>query len=113
MADRKLVLDRNDDFSFEEMDGMTPLELVTLFATKAEHYEHEIANGYLVEFTVEPYGYDGGVETMFSVYRLENDKEYEVRKNKERVASEKSKIARVAKEEKERREYERLKKKFG
>ena len=45
--------------------------------------------------------------------RLENDKEFEKRKKKIAKEKEAKRIAAITKEEQDRKEYERLKKKFG
>jgi len=60
-------------------------------------------------FSVEWYGYDGGFEVYLNHYRWETDEEMERRIAKESQAT-MSKAAR--KEERERKEYERLKAKF-
>jgi hypothetical protein len=64
-------------------------------------------------FCFEHYGYDGGMDLTLRERRLENDAEFNARikaetKQKERLAKTKK-----TKLEEERKEYERLKKKFG
>jgi len=62
--------------------------------------------------SVEPYGYDGGVEFALYGERLESDSEYEKRCEAVRKDREKEKAKREAKKEAEYEEYLRLKEKF-
>ena len=113
MHDRILILDKKDSFDVGKLDGLTPSEIVNEFRKIEEWYEYEISQSHQVKFHVESYGYDGGVDLFFGVYRFENDKEYADRTEKERRDTEKKKATEKSNEAKERREYERLKKKFG
>lgn len=84
----------------------------------------DYSRGQTAKFRTELYGYDGGVELYFDVFRDETDAEYNKRQAKEAAAKEKSRLARerkkakarevlMATEAQERAEYERLREKFG
>jgi hypothetical protein len=65
-----------------------------------------------IKFDVQPYGHDGGVEIVLLETRLETDKEYDRRIKAEQKEEELLKAVKAKTDEKERKEYERLKKKF-
>lgn len=60
----------------------------------------------------EPYGYDGAYETVLRFNRTETKKETQKRLFRELRLKKERSAKKVAKEAKDRREYERLKKKF-
>jgi len=113
--DRQKIVFRQDPIDIGTiLNGATPTEAIeqlealdeaALIATDKE------GRTLLAEsrFSVEYYGYDGGFEVYLNHYRWETDEEMEQRIAKESQATT-SKAAR--KEERERREYERLKAKF-
>ena len=70
-----------------------------------------IAGSGFIDF--ESYGYALGVEITIKYKRLETDVEYKRRLKSESVIREKKKALKVKKDEKDRKEFERLKKKFG
>jgi len=92
---------------YELLDQKTPEEVIDVMQSYIESYK-----GRDVYFTVEPYGYDGGIQLELWERRLETDEEFEKRIAKEAVAKAKEKKAKAAKREKELAEYQRLKKKF-
>ena len=93
---------------YSMLDGMTPEKVI--------EYMEEIRDLYCgrdVFFSVEPYGYDGGVELAVYERRLETDAEYAKRKAAEKKEREKKKAAATKKKDKEYDEYLRLLAKFG
>lgn len=89
------------------LDGQRPAEVIEVMQHYLERFK-----GRDVYFSVEHYGYDGGVNLKLYECRLENDREFE-----QRLASEKRQQAAAEKAaektiERERKEYLRLKKKF-
>ena len=66
-----------------------------------------------VYFSLQPYGYDGGVDLELRERRLETDAEFEKRQAANKKARDKKRLADAAKKDKEYAEFLRLKKKFG
>lgn len=64
-------------------------------------------------FRTSYYGYDGAFDLYLDSFRLETEEEYELRLKKESTKRAVASLAEKKKLEKERIEYERLKKKFG
>jgi hypothetical protein len=96
-----------------DLDGVTLAD----FAAHLQLYEEMIVSrggivgsGFISE---EEYGYDGGFEIVVKFRRLENDAEFAARIKAERIADQRLTSAKIKKDEKDRREYARLKKKFG
>ena len=121
--DRLRVIDRSECVSLWELFDDRDFTDVKAELDKLES-KVQYGQGETVNFRIEPYGYDGGVELYFDVYRDETDAEYNKRVAKEEAAKEKSRLARERKKEKarqvlmeseaaERAEYERLRAKFG
>ena len=126
MNDRKRVLDKKELLDIYDMFNNKTLDQVQIeLACIATAYNRDILlNDCHVNFSVDYYGYDGGIELYLNTWRWENDEEYNKRKEKEEKAREKSRKIREAKKEKarnelfkkeedERNEYERLKAKYG
>lgn len=104
MADRKIV---TDTLEYDlNLDGMSLSEVIGALADYDARFDN-------CRFYTEPYGYDGGYNLQILYDRPENDKEFEERRQKEEMFKEKKKKSGLTKEAKERKEYERLKKKFG
>ena len=100
-------------------DGKTSITQVidTLLNTYNDRFDYtsnimgvEVVN---CRFETNYYGYDGGMEVEIIFYRMETDQEYDKRLSLEQKQKDLFKKKRLNKEEKERAEYERLKKKFG
>lgn len=110
MQNKKIITDIIRTFvSLESILGSgTPDDIIhTMEELKLDYRGRDIF------FEYESYGYDGGVEIRLAERRFETDVEYNRRmKVEEKQAAADSK-AKLAKEAKERKEYERLKKKFG
>lgn len=121
--DRLLVVDRSSYVSLYDLLDNLDFDDVIAELTKLKSTIN-YGSGENAKFKIEPYGYDGGVDCVLVVHRLETDKEYDARQLKEEKAKEKARLAREKKketarkvlaetEESERAEYERLKVKFG
>jgi hypothetical protein len=89
------------------LDGLTPDGVIR----KMEEFK-EVYQDRKIKFDVQYYGHDGGVEIVLQETRLETDKEYDRRIKAEQKEEERLKAAMAKTDEKERKEYERLKKKF-
>ena len=80
-------------------------------------YESMIADKYGIAgsgfIDYESYGYDGGFEMAIKYKRLETDAEYDRRQTAEVKLLKKKEAAERKQDEKDRKEFERLKKKFG
>lgn len=105
---RKEIADKLGTESFYDiLDQKTPEEVIERMK--------ELRAGYSdrnVSFNVAPYGYDGGMELELWEHRLENDKEFNKRTEKEAKERELEKKRKQAKVDKEFAEYQRLQKKF-
>ena len=89
------------------LDGSTPDDLI-LYAQDLK----KLNGDRKIRFVVEPYGYDGGLTVELWETRLENDQEYRARIRAEEKAAQARKKQDDKQEERERKEYLRLKKKF-
>jgi hypothetical protein len=92
---------------YDILDCKTPDEVIQKMEEFKEAYQDR-----KIGFGVEHYGYDGGLEIVLQETRLETDKEYDRRIKAEQKEEERLKAAMAKTDEKERKEYERLKKKF-
>jgi hypothetical protein len=92
---------------YDILDYNTPDEVIQ----KMEEYKRAYQDR-KIKFDVQTYGHDGGVEIVLKETRLETDKEYDRRIKAEQKEEERLKAAMAKTDEKERKEYERLKKKF-
>lgn len=120
VLDRKVEIDLYDFFENKTID-----ELQHAISALATAYERDILlYDKYVNFSIERYGYDGGMDLYLKVWRLENDQEYAKRMEKLEKSAERSRKAKEAKKEAarkalfqkeadERAEYERLRAKFG
>lgn len=125
--ERLRVEDRREQIYIEDLfEGQSFDSVITALSIwyRGEFEQDVLLHGYDVKFSVEYYGYDGGMELYAVVYRDENDKEYAKRMAEEAKAREKKRLAKEKKQERarkilaeseeaERAEYERLKAKFG
>jgi hypothetical protein len=89
-------------------DLKTPDEVIE----KIEHYK-SLYEGREIFFDVSYDYFDGTKQLELKERRLETDKEFEERVELESMRNHRKKMDLLAKEEKERKEYERLKNKFG
>ena len=106
---RMLDVEVNDYIDFYDvLEDKTPDQVVEEMKYYQEHYA-----GRDVYFYIQSYGYDGGKELRLRERRLENDKEFNKRIADEKKVQARVKESKLLKEAKERKEYERLKKKFG
>ncbi|MFW6281203.1 MAG: hypothetical protein ACOC1O_00130 [bacterium] len=92
----------------EELNGFT-MDQIKKWADK-QKTNHPDYNEIIIEFN--PYGYDGGFDTIFFGIRKETYDEYNNRIIKEKKEREKRRIKREEKKQKEYEEFLRLKKKF-
>lgn len=108
MAKRKEITEKLGTESFYDiLDQKTPEEVIErMQELRAEYPDRKVS------FNIAPYGYDGGIELELWEHRLENDKEFAKRREAEAKVREQERQRRLAKADKERAEYERLKKKF-
>lgn len=106
---KKIVTERLGPESFYSiLDGMSPEQVIEqMQAIRAEFGDRD------VYFSVESYGYDGGLELYTYERRLETDAEYAKRTAAEKKEREKKKVAAAKKKDKEYAEYLRLQAKFG
>lgn len=104
----KQIVDRDDYFDIEQINNKTFDEIATIVSSLRNKYKN-------VSHTirVEPYGYDGGLDFFVRVFRQENDQEYNKRIKKEQAERDRKNKVELDKETRERKEYERLAKKFG
>lgn len=108
MSERKTITTCIKDVSLHEiLDGMSPADIIDKMTTIANAY-----SGRFIFFRLQGYGYDGAFDLQLYEKRLETDKEYQKRLDAEAAITNKTRAAKLKKEEKERKEYERLKKKF-
>jgi hypothetical protein len=116
LKDRQKLAFRQDPIDIGTiLNGATPKEAIEqLEALDEAAWLDSVKEGnpMLAEcrFFVEWYGYDGGFEVYLNHYRWETDEEMEQRIARESQATMKKA---AKKEERERREYERLRAKFG
>lgn len=92
---------------YDLLDECTPDDAIQ----KMEEYK-DFYSGREIRFKVGYCGYDGGVVLDIIETRLETDKEYDKRIKVEEKQAGLRKAAKVKSEEQERKEYERLKKKY-
>lgn len=106
---KKIVTERLGSESFYSiLDGMTPEQVIKEMQVFREVYPDRD-----VYFSVEGYGYDGGLELELYERRLETDAEYAKRTAAEKKDREKKKAAAAKKKDKEYAEYLRLAAKFA
>lgn len=119
VLDNSVCIDIFDLLDGKDIHG-AQLELAKLAGKYADAI---VSKGHEAKFSVDYYGYDGGLDLYLNFYRDENDKEYAARMDKEEKAREKKRLAKekkIAKARKlleeseavERAEYERLRAKF-
>jgi hypothetical protein len=108
MKPRKEISVRISEVSiYDILDCSSPDDLIL--------YAQDLKKSYgdrKIRFVVEPYGYDGGLTVELWETRLENDHEYQARVKAEERAAQARKKQDDKQEERERKEYLRLKKKF-
>jgi hypothetical protein len=108
MMAKKTVTEELDSLSFYDvLDGSTPEQVIDYMQGLRREYGERV-----IYFSVEPYGYDGGLDLSLYERRLETDAEYTTRTSTEKKARDKKKIAEAKKEASEYAEYLRLQKKF-
>jgi hypothetical protein len=109
MNERKEVTATIDTYVslYDILDDCTPDEVIQAMEEYKQRYE-----GRKIKFSVEPYGYDGGSQLFLIETRLETDREYNKRIKAEQKERERMKAIKAKSDEKELKEYERLKKKF-
>ncbi len=109
MTERIRVYEKITDVCISSLlDQSTPDDVIR----KLQHIKQEYVDRD-IRFILVSYGYDGAVDLELWGNREENDKEYKARialAKKTAKANEKTK---ALKETRERKQYERLKKKFG
>jgi hypothetical protein len=93
---------------YDILDCNTPDEVIRVMEEYKQRYQDR-----KISFGIQSYGYDGGVEVILLETRPETDREYNKRIKAEQKEEERMKAAWAKTEEKERKEYERLKKKYG
>ena len=87
---RQQVLDRSIPISLDSLlDGCT----VEQVRRELDEYQKCLTDGRTGQFEVEHYGYDGGVELKFNVFRDETDDE--LKKRQEKNARERRQIGRA------------------
>lgn len=107
MSKRQTIEVKIKEYSFYDiLDGMSPRCVIDTMENICEAY------GESVFFAIKGYSYDGTLDLELWETRLETDKEYQKRLDAEAATTNKTRAAKLKKEEKERKEYERLKKKF-
>lgn len=107
MEPKKLIVGKRQRIDLYSLfDGFTLEEVIDNIV--AECYK---VGGEKHDFEVSPFGGEYIVHCIS--YRYETDKEYERRLNGEKKAKEKKKLLKIKQEESERKEFERLKKKYG
>ena len=108
-AKRQQVLDRSIPIDLSSLlDGCT----VEQVRRELDEYQNCLTDGRTGQFEVEHYGYDGGVELKFNVFRDETDEELKKRRAKLRTERKKRRDERAAQEAREREQYLRLKAKY-
>ena len=107
-SDRRIIKEYLENIDIEDLLNGTPIELINrIKATQDKYKDRDIY------FYADQDIYDGRYEIALWETRLEMDKEYADRlKNEAKYIKAQSKI-KEKKEANERKEYERLKKKFG
>ena len=108
MTPRKEISVRiSEESIYDILDCSSPDDLIL--------YAQNLKRGYgdrKIRFVVESYGYDGRVTVELWETRLENDQEYRARVKAEEKAAQARKKQDDKRDERERKEYLRLKKKF-
>lgn len=109
MNQRKQVTETLNDYVslYDILDCNTPDEVIQVMEVYKQEYQ-----GRKISFSVQSYGYDGGTDVVILETRLETDQECAKRIKAEQKEEERVKAAKAKSVEKERKEYERLKKKF-
>lgn len=106
---KKIVnVSMHEESIYDLLDQKTPDELIALMTRYKSDYE-----GRDIYFSVDSYGYDGGVNIELWERRLETESEYRGRMAVEARDAERQRKAKQDKDQRDRKEYERLKKKFG
>ena len=109
MSQRKEVtvtIDESVSF-YDILDCNSPDEVIQ----QMEHYK-ELYKGRKINFSIKSYGYDGGSDLVLTETRLETDQEYNKRLKAEQKDKERLRAATAKTDERDRKEYLRLKKKF-
>ena len=96
---REMVLHKSEYIDFGSVDNCSIKEVSQFFLDQENKYS-DLSKGWQVKFEVEHYGYDGGVEYYWRIYRPETDKEYNARLKKEAAAKAKANAIKRAKKEK-------------
>lgn len=94
---------------WDVFDGTTPEQAIDYIVAMSNDLDGEQHKFYVER---DPYGEDSDTVVLVS-YRYETDKEYERRLKVEENAKVHKEKLKVKKEESERKEYERLAKKYG
>ena len=106
---RQQVLDRSIPIDLSSLLDCRTVEQVR---QNLDEYQNCLTHGRTGQFEVEHYGYDGGVELKFNVFRDETDEELKKRRAKLRTERKKRRDERAAQEAREREQYLRLKAKY-
>ena len=102
------------------LDRQIPIDLSSLLDActvdqvrqNLDEYQNCLTDGRTGQFEVSHYGYDGGVEIRFLVFRNENDDELKKRLEKNARERQRRRDEKAAKEEREHRRYLKLKAKY-
>ena len=106
---RQQVLDRSIPIDLSSLLDCCTVEQVR---QNLDEYQNCLTDGRTGQFEVEHYGYDGGVELKFNVFRDETDDELKKRQEKLRAERKRKRDEVAAQEERERKQYLRLKAKY-
>ena len=106
---RQQVLDRSIPIDLSSLLDCCTVEQVR---QNLDEYQNCLTDGRTGQFKVEHYGYDGGVELKFNVFRDETDDELKKRQEKLRTERKKRRDEIAAKEAREREQYLKLKAKY-
>ena len=106
---RQQVLDRSIPIDLSSLLDCCTVEQVR---QNLDEYQNCLTDGRTGQFEVEHYGYDGGVELKFNVFRDETDAELKKRREKLRAERKRKRDEVAAQEERERKQYLKLKAKY-
>ena len=108
-AKRQQVLDRSIPIDLSSLLDCCTVEQVR---QNLDEYQNCLTDGRTGQFEVAHYGYDGGVELKFNVFRDETDDELKKRQEKNARERRRRRDERAAQEAREREQYLRLKAKY-
>ena len=106
---RQQVLDRSIPIDLSSLLDCCTVDQVR---QNLDEYQNCLTDGRTGRFEVEHYGYDGGVELKFNVFRDETDDELKKRQEKNARERQRQRNEKAAKEAREREQYLRLKAKY-